>query len=83
MTPEADRLAEENVGLVHLCANRFRGKGIEYDDLYGAGCLGLIKAAKAFDTGRGVKFSTYAVPVILGEIRRLFRDGGTVKVSRS
>lgn len=71
------------MGLVHMCANRFRGKGIEYDDLYGAGCLGLIKAAKAFDTGRGVRFSTYAVPVILGEIRRLFRDGGTVKVSRS
>ena len=71
------------MGLVHLCANRFRGKGIEYDDLYGAGCLGLIKAAKAFDAGRGVRFSTYAVPVILGEIRRLFRDGGTVKVSRS
>ena len=71
------------MGLVRLCANRFRGKGIEYDDLYGAGCLGLIKAAKAFDAGRGVRFSTYAVPVILGEIRRLFRDGGTVKVSRS
>lgn len=71
------------MGLVHLCANRFRGKGIEYDDLYGAGCLGLIKAARAFDAGRGVRFSTYAVPVILGEIRRLFRDGGTVKVSRS
>ena len=85
MTAAADagRLAEENVGLVHLCANRFRGKGIEYDDLYGAGCLGLIKAAKAFDAERGVRFSTYAVPVILGEIRRLFRDGGTVKVSRS
>jgi len=76
-------LAEENLGLVHLCANRFRGRGIEYDDLYGAGCIGLIKAAKAFDTDRGVKFSTYAVPVILGEIKRLFRDGGTIKVSRS
>lgn len=71
------------MGLVHMCANRFRGKGIEYDDLYGAGCLGLIKAAKAFDAQRGVRFSTYAVPVILGEIRRLFRDGGTVKISRS
>ena len=71
------------MGLAHMCANRFRGKGIEYDDLYGAGCLGLIKAAKAFDPERGVRFSTYAVPVILGEIRRLFRDGGTVKVSRS
>ena len=75
--------AEENLGLVHLCANRFRGKGIEYDDLYGAGCVGLVKAASAFDHDRGVKFSTYAVPVILGEIRRLFRDGGTIKVSRS
>ncbi|MCI9410167.1 MAG: sigma-70 family RNA polymerase sigma factor [Oscillospiraceae bacterium] len=76
-------LAEENLGLVHLCANRFRGKGIEYDDLYGAGCVGLVKAAAAFDRDRGVKFSTYAVPVILGEIKRLFRDGGSVKVSRS
>ncbi|MBR6101862.1 MAG: sigma-70 family RNA polymerase sigma factor [Ruminococcus sp.] len=78
----ADALAEENLGLVHMCANRFRGKGIEYDDLYGAGCIGLMKAARAFDEGRGVRFSTYAVPVILGEIKRLFRDGGTVKVSR-
>lgn len=76
-------LAGANLGLVHLCANRFRGKGIEYDDLYGAGCMGLVKACNAFDTERGVKFSTYAVPVILGEIKRLFRDGGTVKVSRS
>ncbi len=76
-------LAEENLGLVHLCANRFRGKGIEYDDLYGAGCVGLVKAAAAFDRDRGVKFSTYAVPVILGEIKRLFRDGGSVKVRRS
>ncbi|MFT3951122.1 MAG: sigma-70 family RNA polymerase sigma factor [Oscillospiraceae bacterium] len=76
-------LAEENLGLVHLCANRFRGKGIEYDDLYGAGCIGLIKAANGFDTTRGVRFSTYAVPVILGEIKRLFRDGGAIKVSRS
>lgn len=75
-------LAENNLGLVRLCANRFRGKGIEYDDLYGAGCIGLVKAAKAFDRSRGVQFSTYAVPVIMGEIKRLFRDGGTVKVSR-
>lgn len=74
---------EKNLGLVHLCANRFRSRGIEYDDLYSAGCIGLLKAAKAFDTERGVRFSTYAVPVILGEIKRLFRDGGTIKVSRS
>lgn len=78
-----DSFIEENLGLVHLCANRFRGRGIEYDDLYGAGCIGLLKAAKGFDNERGVKFSTYAVPVILGEIKRLFRDGGTIKVSRS
>lgn len=78
-----DSFVEDNLGLVHLCANRFRGRGIEYDDLYGAGCVGLVKAASAFDRSRGVKFSTYAVPVILGEIKRLFRDGGMIKVSRS
>ena len=83
MNRDESYLPEDNLGLVHLCANRFRGRGIEYDDLYGAGCMGLVKAAKAFDDSRGVKFSTYAVPVILGEIKRLFRDGGTVKVSRS
>lgn len=76
-------LAEENLGLVHLCANRFRGRGVEYEELYSAGCLGLLKAVKAFDPERGVKFSTYAVPVILGEIKRLFRDGGSIRVSRS
>ncbi len=75
--------AEKNLGLVHLCANRLKGRGIEYEDLYSAGCIGLVKAAKAFDDTRGVQFSTYAVPVILGEMKRLFRDGGTVKVSRS
>ncbi len=75
--------AEDNLGLVHLCANKFRGRGIEYEDLYSAGCIGLLKAVKAFDSSHGVKFSTYAVPVILGEIKRLFRDGGTVRVSRS
>lgn len=81
----ADRAAfiNENLGLVHACAKRFKGRGIEYDDLYGAGCVGLIKAADNFDASRGLRFSTYAVPVILGEIRRLFRDGGAVKVSRS
>lgn len=68
--------------MVHLCANRFRGRGMEYEELYSAGCMGLVKAARAFDADRGVCFSTYAVPVIMGEIRRLFRDNGTVKVSR-
>ena len=73
----------QNIGLVHSCARRFTGRGVEYDDLFQAGCMGLVKAADGFDEERGLKFSTYAVPVILGEIRRLFRDGGTVKVSRS
>jgi RNA polymerase sporulation-specific sigma factor len=75
--------AEDNLGLVHLCANKFRNRGIEYEELYSAGCVGLLKAIKVFDENRGVQFSTYAVPVILGEIKRLFRDGGTIRVSRS
>lgn len=78
-----EQAISENLGLVHSCANRFRGRGIEYDDLFQAGCMGLVKAYDAFDAERGVKFSTYAVPVILGEIKRLFRDGGSIKVSRS
>ncbi len=76
-------VVSENIGLVHACAKKFKSRGIEYDDLFQAGCVGLIKAADAFDTSRGVKFSTYAVPVILGEIKRLFRDGGAIKVGRS
>lgn len=72
-----------NIGLVHACARRFTGRGMEYDDLFQAGCMGLVKAADGFEPERGLRFSTYAVPVILGEMRRLFRDGGTVKVSRS
>ena len=80
---ERDQFIEANIGLVHSCANRFRDRGIEYEDLYQAGCVGLVKAYDAFDWNRGVRFSTYAVPVILGEIRRLFREGGTVKVGRT
>ena len=80
---ERDRKICDNMGLVHTCVRRFGGRGIEYDDLFQAGCMGLVKAVDGFDESRGLKFSTYAVPVILGEIRRLFRDGGTVKVSRT
>ncbi len=76
-------LVEKNLPLVHSCANRFKNRGVEYDDLYQAGCLGLIKASKGFNESLGYEFSTYAVPAILGEIKRIFRDGGTVKVSRS
>ena len=78
-----EKLVSENLGLVHACAKRFKGRGIEYDDLYQSGCLALIKAIDGFDESKGFKFSTYAVPVILGEMKRLFRDGGTIKVGRS
>ena len=78
-----EEMIEKNYGLVHACANKFRGRGVEYDDLFQAGCIGLIKAAKNFDPSRGFAFSTYAVPVILGEIKRIFRDGGAVKIGRS
>ena len=81
MTARGQRI-EENLGLVHTCAGRFRGRGVEYEDLFQAGCMGLCKAADGFDESRGYRFSTYAVPLILGEIKRLFRDGGSVKVSR-
>ena len=73
----------ENMGLVHACARRFMGRGVEYDDLVQAGCVGLVKAVDGFDASRGLRLSTYAVPVIMGEIRRLFRDGGAVKVGRT
>lgn len=81
-TFERDAFIESNLPLVHSLCKRFAGRGIEYDDLYGAGCVGLVKAVDNFDFDRGLQFSTYAVPVIMGEIRRLFRDGGAVKVSR-
>lgn len=80
---DRNAVVEKNLGLVHACANRFRGRGVEYDDLFQAGCVGLIKAADNFDESRGFSFSTYAVPVILGEIKRIFRDGGAVKVGRT
>ena len=80
---EKEEFVKKNLGLVHSCANRFRGRYIEYDDLFSAGCIGLLKAIDGFDESRGLMFSTYAVPAILGEIKRLFRDGGALKVSRS
>ena len=78
-----DEFIEGNLPLVHKLANRFRGRGVEYEELYAAGCVGLVKAVDRLEPERGLCFSTYAVPVILGEIRRLFRDGGSVKISRS
>lgn len=78
-----EEFIEKNLGLVHSICKRFVGRGVEYDDLFQAGCMGLVKATDAFDETKGFSFSTYAVPVIMGEVRRLFRDGGLIKVSRS
>lgn len=80
---ERDKMIENNLGLVHSCAQKFKNRGVEYDDLFQAGCVGLVKAVDGFDETLGFVFSTYAVPAILGEIKRIFRDGGAVKVSRS
>lgn len=78
-----DKRIIENLGLVRSCVSKFIGKGVDYEDLYSAGCIGLIKAVDGFDESLGFAFSTYAVPSILGEIRRIFRDGGAVKISRT
>ncbi len=78
-----DEMINNNIGLVHSIAKRFVGRGVDYEDLFQSGCIGLIKAVDNFDETKGFQFSTYAVPVIMGEIKRLFRDGGAIKVSRS
>lgn len=83
VTSDRDKMITDNIGLVHAVANRFRGRGAEYDDLFQSGCVGLVKAVDNFDESKGFAFSTYAVPVIMGEIRRIFRDGGAIKVSRT
>lgn len=75
-------LVQQHLGLVGSVARRFAGLGYEHEDLFQIGCIGLIKAAERFDPDYGVRFSTYAVPLILGEIRRFLRDDGPVKVSR-
>ena len=76
------RLVEENLGLVRLCAGRLTGRGAPYEELVAAGNLGLTKAAKGFDSALGYRFSTYAVPVILGEMRALLRQQSPVKAGR-
>lgn len=83
VTDTREEMIKANIGLVHSIANRFRGRGADYEDLFQSGCVGLIKAVDNFDESKGFAFSTYAVPVIMGEIRRIFRDGGAIKVSRS
>lgn len=76
-------LTIENSPLIKSIIKRYIGKGVEYDDLYQLGSMGFIKAVKNFDASYNVKFSTYVVPMIIGEIKRFMRDDGTIKVSRS
>lgn len=78
-----DRIVQENIGLVWSIVRRFLNRGYDADDLFQIGCIGLIKAIDKFDTEYDVKFSTYAVPMISGEIKRFLRDDGIVKVSRT
>ena len=75
-------LVENNLGLVRSIALRFRDRGVEYEDLVQIGSIGMFKAIKSFDLDKGTAFSTYAVPLIIGEIRRFIRDDGLIKVSR-
>lgn len=78
-----NKLIENNSPLVKSIVRRYKNKGVEYDDLYQLGCVGFVKAINNFDETYNVKFSTYAVPMIAGEIKRFLRDDGSVKVSRS
>lgn len=82
--PEAENfLVENNIGLVRSVVRRFLNRGCEYDDLIQIGSIGLLKAIKKFDASFNVKFSTYAIPMIIGEIKRFLRDDGIIKVSRN
>ena len=81
--PAEDELVENNMGLVISAAKRFINRGYDFEELTQVGSIGLIKAIKRFDTSFDVQFSTYAVPMIMGEIKRHLRDDGIIKVSRS
>ena len=78
-----EKLIEQNNGLIWSIVKRFSGRGYELEDLYQIGCMGFIKSIQRFDTNFDVKLSTYAVPYMIGEIKRYIRDDGPVKVSRS
>ncbi len=78
-----ERLVIDNDALVRFCVNKFRDRGKEYEDLYQLGRLGLVRAITNFDESYGVRFSTYAVPMIMGEIRKFLRDDGQMRVSRT
>ena len=77
-----DELVDENIGLVYMVIKRFYGRGCEMEDLFQIGVIGLLKAIDKFDLNRELSFSTYAVPLIIGEIRRFLRDDGMIHVSR-
>ncbi len=81
-TKSMEEITRNNEGLVWSIVKRFAGRGYEAEDLYQIGMIGLIKAVRRFDTSYDVRFSTYAVPVITGEIKRFLRDDGLIKVSR-
>ena len=81
-TAAESKLVQMNSGLVNGIAHRFRGRGTDFEDLVQIGNIGLLKAIRSFDVTRGNAFSTYAVPLIIGEIRRFLRDDGVIKVSR-
>ncbi|MFU0823652.1 RNA polymerase sporulation sigma factor SigF [Clostridium sp.] len=78
-----DKLIENNLPLVSSISKKFLNRGYEYDDIFQIGCMGLVKAVNNFDENYNVQFSTYAVPMIMGEIKRFLRDDGLIKVSRS
>ena len=78
-----DTIVSENLGLVRSIVKRFMNRGVDLEDLFQIGCIGLLKAVDKFNLEYQVKFSTYAVPMIAGEIRRFLRDDGMIKVSRS
>ena len=78
-----EKLVRDNDALVHYVVKRLKTQGREYEDLYQLGRLGLVRAVRNFDESYGVKFSTYAVPMIMGEIRRFLRDDGQMRVSRT
>ena len=82
-TEALNKLIEANLPLVTSISKKFTNRGYEYEDIYQIGCMGLVKAIKNFDEKYNVKFSTYAVPMIIGEIKRFLRDDGMIKVSRN
>ncbi len=82
LADNGDRLITDNMGLINMAIKRFVGFGVDYEDLFQIGSVGLIKAARAYDSGKNVRFSTYAVAKIIGEVKSYLRDNGQIKVSR-